>query len=119
MTNNLLLPPGFESLEPLIAEWVLPDSVARSDKRQASTIEELRRFYDAMLPHAENALAYLRTFSLGAMPPECETLLKLLLSLAEIGPAIEWYNSPQVYDGFDVTRVRYVAYISDTGRQER
>lgn len=89
MTHEILLPPGFESLEPHLGVWVLPDSAARSNKRQASTIGELRTFYDAMLPIAEAAIGYLREYKLGSLPPEGERLLKLMLSLAEVAPAIE------------------------------
>ena len=77
-------------------------------KRQSSTIDEIRRFYDAVLPYGERALHYLREFQLGTLPPEGERLLKLMLSLAEVAPAVEWYKSPQVYDGFPVTRIRYL-----------
>jgi hypothetical protein len=48
---------------------------------------------------------------------EGERLLKLMLSLAEVGPAVEWYNSPQVPDGFPVSRIRYLRLISDTAAQ--
>ena len=112
-----LLPAGFESLEPFVGEWVLPDAVSRLVKRQGSSIQEIRRFYDAMLPLGEKALDYLRGFQLGAMPPEAERLLKLMLSLAEVGPAVEWYNDPHVYDGFDVHRIRYHRQIADTAAQ--
>jgi hypothetical protein len=111
------LPAGFEVLEPLVHDWVLPDAVARMGKRQASTIAELRRFYDAMLPLGETALAYLRRFPLGALPPEGERLLKLMLALAEAAPAVEWYNSPKVTDGFPVQRIRYLRQIPDNAAQ--
>jgi hypothetical protein len=111
------LPEGFESLQPFVADWVLPDAVARLAKRQSSNIEDIRRFYDAMLPLGERALDYLRQFQLGSLPPEAQRLLKLMLSLAEIGPAIEWYNDARVYDGFDVARIRYHKQIPDTAAQ--
>lgn len=112
-----MLPNGFEILEPHVANWVLADTIARIEKRRTSSIQEIREFYDAMLPLAEPALDYLRGFTLGALPPEGERLLKLMLSLAEIAPAIEWYNSPDVYDGFDLTRLRFPVQIADTAAQ--
>lgn len=117
MNGSSLLPSGFEMLEPFVSEWVLPDAVARMTKRQSSGIEVIRRFYDAMLPQGERALLYLREFQLEALPPEGERLLKLMLSLAEIAPAVEWYDDPQVYDGFPVTRIRYLRQIPDTAAQ--
>ena len=112
-----VLPRGFESLEPFVADWVQPDAAARLAKRQASTIEQIRTFYDTILPLGEKALAYLRDYQLGAMPPDAERLLKLMLALAEVGPAVEWYNDPFVYDGFDIRRTRYARKISDTAAQ--
>src|SRR5882724_12397118 len=75
------LPAGFESVEPLVAAWVLPDSNARAAKRQGSTLVELQSFYDAMLPIARPAVAYLRDHTLEDLPPEGSRLLKLMLSL--------------------------------------
>jgi hypothetical protein len=115
MTN--LLPSGFESIEPFVAAWVLPDAAARMAQRQASRIEDLRTFYNAMLPMGEVALAWLRSYELGALPIEGERLLKLMLALAEVAPAVEWYDDPRVFDGFPVERITYLRQISDTAAQ--
>lgn len=111
------LPSGFQSLEDFVPAWVLPDQAARSDKRQSSAMAEIRAFYDAMLPVAEAAVDYLRGHKLGALPPEGERLLKLMLSLAEIAPAVEWYDDPKVYDGFDMGRVKLTHQVSDLAPQ--
>lgn len=112
-----LLPPGFEAAEPFVAEWVLPDAAARMAKRQASGIDDLNRLYDTMLPLGEAALAHLRNFELGNVPEDAERLLKLMLALAEVAPAVEWYNDPRVYDGFPVERIRFLRQIPDTAAQ--
>jgi hypothetical protein len=111
------LPEGFEALLPFVPVWVLPDASARMAKRQSSSIEEIRRFYDAIVPMGEKALDYLREFPLGSLTPQGENLLKLMLALTELGPAVEWYDNPQVYDGFPISRIRYVRQISDTAAQ--
>ncbi len=111
------LPEGFGALEPFVPVWVLPDASARMAKRQDMSIEEIRRFYDAIVPMGEKALDYLRQYKLGELPPEGENLLKLMLALTELGPAVEWYDNPQVYDGFPISRIRYVRQISDTAAQ--
>jgi hypothetical protein len=118
MPDEPLLPAGFETLAPYLESWALADSAARSSKRQASTINELREFYAAMLPLAAAALDYLREHKLGTLPPPAERLLKLMLSLAEVAPAVEWYNAPQVYDGFDIRRVRLVMQVADSAAQD-
>lgn len=112
-----LLPSGFEALEPFVADWALEDAVARMTKRQSSGMEEIRGFYDAMLPMGEPALTYLRQFQLGELPAEAERLLKLMLSLAEMAPAVEWYDNPRVYDGFPIERIRYRRLIPDAAAQ--
>lgn len=85
MDNTRSLPAGFESLDPFVAAWVLPDAAARMTKRQNSSYEEIRRFHDAMIPLGEKALDYLGGF--------------------------------QVYNGFEVARIRYVKQIPDTSAQ--
>ena len=117
MDERATLPAGFEALEAFVADWVLADAASRMAKRQSTGIEEIRRFYETIVPLGEDALDYLRGFQLGALPPEGERLLKLMLSLAEIGPAVEWYNDPKVYDGFEAGRIRYRRQISDTAAQ--
>jgi hypothetical protein len=115
--GNATLPSGFDALEGFATHWVQPDAAARMAKRQASTIEELKDFYHAMLPRGEEALAWLREYELGTLPPEGERLLKLMLALAEVAPAVEWYNQPGVYDGFPVQRIRYLRQIPDCAAQ--
>jgi len=112
-----LLPSDFADLEPFVAHWALDDAVARMAKRQTSGMDEIRGFYGAMLPLGEAALTYLREFELGALPPEAERLLKLMLSLAEVAPAVEWYDNPRVYDGFPIERIRYRRLIPDATAQ--
>ena len=114
---SIVLPDGFEALECFVETWVLPDAAARMAKRQASRIEDLRTFYNAMLPMGEAALAWLRGYELGALPPEGERLLKLMLALAEVAPAVEWYDDPRVFDGFPVERITYLRQIHDTAAQ--
>ena len=111
------LPQGFEALEHFVPDWVLPDAVARMSKRQSSTIEDIKPFYSAMLPLGAAALDHLRQFPLGQLPAPEERLLKLMLCLAEIAPAIEWYNQPRVIDGFPVERIRYLRQIPDCAAQ--
>lgn len=115
--DERVLPEGFESLERHVTAWVLPDTVARMEKRQSSSMEDIKDFYETMLPFGEAALTYLRNFQLGELTAPAERLLKLMLSLAEMAPAVEWYNSPEVTDGFPVSRIRYLRQFSDTASQ--
>ena len=113
----IALPAGFADLEVFVPGWVLPDAAARMAKRQASPIDALRTFYNAMLPRGEAALAWLRGHALGDLPTEGENLLRLMLMLAEAAPAVEWYDNPRVYDGFPIERIRYLRQIPDCAAQ--
>ena len=113
-----VLPDQFSRLEPWLDSWLLPDSAARLERRLNTPYEEIKDFYDAMLPHAPAALAYLAERELGALEPHDERLLKLMLSLAEIGPAVEWYEQPAVIDGFGAERFSLIEQLSDTDAQE-
>ncbi|MDA0824131.1 MAG: hypothetical protein O3C28_17170 [Proteobacteria bacterium] len=119
MANKKRLPRGFAKLECLVDEWVLPNSQARSEKRFSTSPEELRTFYNTMLEHAEKALASLQKCQLGELSSEQETLLKLMLSLAEVGPAVEWYGEVQATDSFDSRRFPLSVQMSDSAAQVR
>ena len=99
------LPEDFRDLEGW-TDWCLETEKERSDRRQASSFEDVRAFYDAMLPRVEAALAYLDSFPMDAMPPNEWRLFLLTLSLAEVAPAIEAFGQVSVVDGFDIARVR-------------
>lgn len=119
MTRSIdtTLPRGFESLEGFVAEWALDGMSTRLAKRYESTIEELTGLYDAVLPHAADAIEYLKGQELGAMPPEGERLLRLMLMLQEIAPSIEWYGHPVGPDCYDYRRVSVPVEIADVEAQ--
>ena len=112
-----LLPKGFKPLEPWVADWVLEDSRARYEKRITTSPADIRTFYEAVLPHAPAALALLAQRQLGALNEAEERLLKLLLSLAEMGPAVEWYGTGEFPDSFDGRRFRLIEQLPDNQPQ--
>lgn len=112
-----LLPKGFKPLEPWVADWVLEDSRARYEKRISTPPATIRAFYDAVLQHAPAALALLGQRQLGALSEAEERLLKLMLSLAEMGPAVEWYGTGEFPDSFDGRRFRLIEQLPDNQPQ--
>jgi hypothetical protein len=110
------LPAQFAAFE-RFADWILPDELARSRKRAASTMAELRAFYDAMLPEVEAMLAHLDAHELDALPPAEGRLLELLLGLVEIANAVELYFSPELRYGFPVERFRPEHELAHAGRR--
>ena len=116
-SGSALLPKGFKPLEPWVADWVLEDSRARYEKRITTPPAAIRAFYDAVLPHAPAALALLAERQLGALSAAEERLLKLMLSLAEMGPAVEWYGTGEFPDGFDGRRFKLIEQMPDNEPQ--
>ena len=98
------LPEAFRDLEQWSA-WALETEKGRSDKRQASTIEELKAFYDAIFSRTDEVLSYVDQLPLDNLPPDAQRLFLLTLSLAEVAPAVEQFGQPQVVDGYDIERV--------------
>lgn len=98
------LPEALRDLEPYLG-WSLPDETARHAKRMASSIEDIREFYESVLARIDPIIAHLNQFPLDTMPAQERALLDLVLSLAEVSPAVEFYDSPQVRGNFDSSRM--------------
>lgn len=103
-----MLPEPFAALAPFVPVWALASEVERHGRRRASSMAELRAFYDAMLPRMPAILGYLAARPADGLGTEDERLLRLTLSLAEVAPAVELFNSPTVPDAVDSRRFRPV-----------
>jgi hypothetical protein len=104
------LPEYFGDLEQFAPRWAVPTENERHARRLASTMTELRSFYDAVLPRIDTILAYLNDFPLDSLPAEAQALLHLSLSLAEVAPAVELFGQPEVPDGYDSRRITVVEH---------
>ncbi|MBF6569749.1 MAG: hypothetical protein IVW54_12840 [Candidatus Binataceae bacterium] len=99
-----VLPAQFSDLEQFVGVWDLPTERQRNRQRLVSTIEQLRAFYDAMMPRMESIIEYLNQFPLDQIPDGARQLFYLTLSLAEVANAVELFKQPGVIDGFDPER---------------
>ncbi len=97
-------PEEFRDLE-RFADWCYETEAERCAKRQASTFEELKALYDAVLPRLEAVLAYLDKVPLDETSERDRPLLQLTWALAEVAPAIELFGQVRVVDGYDVGRI--------------
>jgi hypothetical protein len=97
------LPEPFRDLGKYL-EWALPTERERTAKRHASSMQEIRAFYDAMVVRLEEILQHLSRFSLENVPDDANTLLLLTMSLAEVAPAVENFGQPDVVDGYQWSR---------------
>ena len=94
-----------DALRPWIEPWALMTQAEREVKRRGSSAEEMRAFYDAMLPRMEGIIETLNAFPLNDLPPDARTLMNLTLSLAEVAPHVEFYKgSPKVPFSFEEER---------------
>ncbi len=96
------LPRRFSDLEPFM-EWCLPTEARRIAMRRERSDEELRSFYNAMLPRLDDVAQYLNEFPLDRMPDEAERLLDLAKSFMEVAQSVE-YGRSKVAARFDVFR---------------
>jgi hypothetical protein len=97
------LPEQFQQLEPFLS-WALATERERTARRHASSIAEIRAFYDAMVVRLGEILTFLNEFSLEDVPADVNQLFFLTLSLAEVAPAVENFGQPGVVDGYDFSR---------------
>lgn len=100
-----LLPAEFADLEPLAKVWSLATETERNRQRLQSSFAELEALSDALLPRLDAIFKHLDRHSLASLPPEEARLFYLTLSLAEVAPALEFYNQPAVIDGLDSARM--------------
>lgn len=102
--RKAVLPAQFaERLNSYLA-WALPTETQRSTRRHQSSMEEIHAFSAEMLAQLPEILAYLDRFAPDALPEEAQSLMAMVLSLAEVAPAIEFYQQQAVVDGFDYRR---------------
>jgi hypothetical protein len=83
------LPVGFETLEPFVQAWALAGETARAAARSAARDDERENFYAAAQPLMEAALAYLDDKPIGSLDVSDATLMRLMLSLANVYHSVE------------------------------
>lgn len=103
-----LLPEQFKGLDPLAREWALASESERNKKRRSSTMEEIRAFYQAVLPRMDQIVAYLNRYPLGEMPEDAERLFYLALSFMEVSPAVELFGEPDESGVFPADRLKII-----------
>jgi hypothetical protein len=93
-----LLPPEFAILERWAADWALPTERERYTKRLASSMAELKEFYDEVLAVAPDAKKYLDELDLNDMPESAQRLLWLLFMLIMASYPVELWGQPRTPD---------------------
>jgi len=96
--TKLALPQGFTELELFVADWALPTRAQRYEARLSKPYEELVTFYDAVAPRAEDAIAYLNTLDIDALPDDATRLLQLLYSMILVSYAVNVFKQNRIPD---------------------
>ena len=96
-----LLPAEFADLEPYAPTWCLATEAMRWERRMASSMEELRAFYDAAFPRLGAAIEHCDLHPLDDLPPDVEHLLQLVHSLALVAMAVEIFGQVKTTDSAD------------------
>ena len=94
------LPDGFEDLTPWL-DWALESERARTAKKVASSMDELRALYDAVMPRMEDIIAYLDGVPSDNRPGPAHRLYLLTLSLAEVSNLVEIYKRREIIEACD------------------
>jgi len=97
-TTAPILPPGFEELEPWVADWAKATRQERYDTRLSKTFDELVEFYDAIAPRAEEAIAYLDDLDIAALPADGQRLMQLLHSMILVSYPVNVFMQPRIPD---------------------
>jgi hypothetical protein len=95
------LPSAFAELEEFAQTWCLPTEAERWSQRLASSMPEMREFYDAFFPRLEEAIEYCDKFSLDDLPEDAVNLLHLIYSLVMVAMAVEVFGQPKPTDSAD------------------
>jgi hypothetical protein len=83
------LPAGFEALEPFVSDWALAGEAARAAARSRASNAQRQQFYDAAQPLMQQALAWLDAKPIGNLGEADATLMRLMLSLANVYHSVE------------------------------
>jgi len=83
------LPEAFSALQPYVDDWALTSERERFVKLHSVGIEQLRAFYEAMLPRLQAVLDHLNRFSIRELPEEERTLFDLAMTFAETAHPID------------------------------
>ena len=96
--GDTMLPSEFADLEPFAEKWCLVSEPERYATRLASSMEEMRVFYDACFPRVRDARVHLDQFELDKLSEPELNLLHLVYSLIMVSLPVEVWNQPRVID---------------------
>jgi hypothetical protein len=110
------LPARYRDLEPFVADWALETEGERLKKLVATSIDDLRVFYDAVYPRSAEIRDDLSERKLDALTAEEKTLFFLLTTFIEVAHPIELnWKETDIDDAFPLDRMS-IAHFPIVGR---
>lgn len=106
--SDAMLPSAFAELENYAQKWCLATETERWNARIASTMPEMREFYDAFFPRLEEAIEYCDKFPLDNLPDDALNLLHMIYSLIMVAMAVEIMHQPAPVSAADAVMIRTV-----------
>lgn len=91
----------FSDLTPFFEKWAHASFKTRYRRRIESTQEELKSFYNAILPRMDAITEHLNQYQVGNIPNEELPLYFLACSFMDIAAAVEIYDQPDVPLGLE------------------
>jgi hypothetical protein len=111
---NRSAPPDFSTLQPYVAAWALPTLQERRQRRLTSTLDELREFHAAMLPHLEPIIEFLNQFPLDDIPAQHRPLAWLALAMCEVDDPVTKWRSVTLDEALDPRKFSLKRSFYDT-----
>lgn len=111
MNQAVTLPNGFVALEQFVRKWAQPTFSERYEARLSSSMSEIELFYNAMMGSMERIAEHLAEIPIDNVPAPSKRLLYLAYSAMNVSPAVELYQQPEVWLGFEAKRLELVDYI--------
>lgn len=93
--DEVILPAGFEALEPFISQWAVTTTAARDERRGQSAAAEREAFFQTMVHLLQPALALLDKIPLAQTSAAEERLMQLVLAFAHVAMAVEIHGEQE------------------------
>jgi hypothetical protein len=104
-----MLPAEFADLEKFAERWSLRSEPERWARRHASSMEEMREFYDAVSPRFDAIVSYCDRYPIDDLPEEARNLLYLMFSFVMVSFPVEVWGGPRIPDVGDAALERVVS----------
>ena len=105
------LPSAFAEYEKFAEKWCLATEPERWATRLATSMPEIREFYDAFAPRFEEAIDYCDKYPLNDLPEDALNLFRRVYSMIMVSMAVEVFGTQKPADSADAVMHRVSAPV--------